>query len=186
MTARTAVFSLALNEASQGLVRISSKLAARRPLFDRLGPLVGWIATSDLGRNNPFRDAAHGGGSEITMMRTDHGRELHKKMSLVQLGERSTMRSDRLMGEIADNVFMRVMHRRIGGRKPRMLIMVWGRLGLQLAGRKTEVWMETNASLLRSTDTLGPYPVGGRPGTGGSKTFVPPFPSSVNLKLASV
>jgi hypothetical protein len=60
----------------------------------------------------------------------------------VQLYERGIVQSDRIMGEIADNVFVRIMHRRISGCKLRMLIMVWRRLGLQLAGRKTEVWME--------------------------------------------
>ena len=77
------------------------------------------------------------------MMRTDYGRELHKEMSLVQLCERGTMRSDGIMGEIGDDVFMRVVHSRMSGCEFSMLIMIRRRFGLQLARRKTEVWMET-------------------------------------------
>ena len=87
-------------------------------------------------------------------------------MSLVQLCERGTMRSDHIMGEFADNVFVRVMHRRMSGYEFRMLIVVGHRFGLQLARRETKVWMEDECIISRMDSNLGSPSSGGKIGGG--------------------
>jgi hypothetical protein len=80
--------------------------------------------------------------SSVQFMRTEQRSGLNKQMTLVKLCERGVVRSDRIMGEIGDDVFMRVVHSRMSGCEFSMLIMIRRRFGLQLARRKTEVWME--------------------------------------------
>jgi hypothetical protein len=108
---------------------------ARRPSpdFDKIAirKVVG-LSTRDRAMRSLIED----------MCRTNKRTTLNKEMKLVQLCEHGVVRSDRIMGEIGDDVFMRVVHSRMSGCEFSMLIMIRRRFGLQLARRKTEVWME--------------------------------------------
>src|SRR5580693_5275738 len=97
-------------------------------------------------------------------------------MTLMQLCERGIVRSDGIMGEIGDDVFMRVVHRRMSGCEFSMLIMVWRRFGLQLARRKTEVWMEDECIIASIDGHIGPLSRGRQTGNRRVKNDCSPVP----------